>query len=174
MTRSDGSKLVTETVTAPDGTVTVTEKEFDPTGNLTSEKVKGKEVAAPVPEAPISSIASPSKADALQGLSEDEIVAQSMNMSVEEYRVAFGLPAGGAPPRAVSPRAASPRAVSPRAVSQDEEQARHEFNTLSGSPRGGSPKSPKKALDITEVNWDDPASIAEFEAGVKAAKRAGN
>ena len=34
MTRSDGSKLVTETVTAPDGTVTVTEKEFDPTGNL--------------------------------------------------------------------------------------------------------------------------------------------
>ena len=129
---------------------------------------------APVPEAPISSNASPSKADALQGLSEDEIVAQSMNMSVEEYRVAFGLPAGGAPPRAVSPRAASPRAVSPRAVSQDEEQARHEFNTLSGSPRGGSPKSPKKALDITEVNWDDPASIAEFEAGVKAAQRAGN
>merc|ERR1719424_1997127 len=85
---------------------------------------------APVPEAPIPSNASPSKADALQGLSEDEIVAQSMNMSVEEYRVAFGLPAGGAPPRAVSPRA----------VSQDEEQARHEFNTLSGSPRGGSPE----------------------------------
>merc|ERR1711865_518070 len=52
---------------------------------------------APVPEAPISSNASPSKADALQGMSEDEIVAQSMNMSVEEYRVAFGLPAGGAP-----------------------------------------------------------------------------
>merc|ERR1712086_342773 len=52
---------------------------------------------APVPEAPISSNASPSKADALQGMSEDEIVAQSMNMTVEEYRVAFGLPAGGAP-----------------------------------------------------------------------------
>lgn len=101
----------------------------------------------------------------------DEIVQRSHIASPRSTSPRAASPRA-ASPRAASPRTASPRAVSPHTALQDEEQARQEFNTLSS--RAGSPKSPKKALDISEVKWDDPASIAEFEAGVKAAARAGN
>jgi len=82
---------------------------------------------------------------------------------------------GSDTPRAASPRAASP--LLPDAMTAQEEAAMTRLNAEMEAPAQNefeaSPKSPKKALSIEDVNWHDPASVALFEEGVKAAQRAG-
>ena len=77
-------------------------------------------------------------------MSEEEVVAQNLGISVEEYRTQYL----GLPPTTETTT-----------------------TTTTTTPTAATTPTTNKEMTADEINWDDPASIAAFEASVKAATK---
>merc|ERR1712153_135378 len=107
-----------------------------------------------------SSPAAPNKSDAIKGLSEEETVAQSLGITVEEYRTQYlGLPpnSGGAPPAAEeAAEEAAPAAEEAAPAAEEEEEA------------GGIPATGEeyfKQLDVKGsgfLTWEELIPMAHY------------